>query len=203
MLGVLCISGCVTKLAQARWNASLRARFVVRATEEARAERRAPPACRSSHPVLSRNRISRENHTHDEACLSGCLTNQSEVMLRKRTSWAWIYCEGMNWQRRARRAVAQAALPAVSQRLRLAPRAGRLEARGTADWKSALRSLREPPAIGSSLAAEFRRGRRRRTERSRSIPCEQSQCPGVTFPCHGFLHSASACHLAAPTLRSG
>ena len=47
-----CLSGCVTNLAQARWNASLRARFVVRATEEARAERRAPPACRSSLPYF-------------------------------------------------------------------------------------------------------------------------------------------------------
>ena len=112
-------------------------------------------------------------------CLSGWLTNQSEVMLRKRTSGAWIYCAGMNWQRRARRGVAQAPLPAVSQRLRLAPRAGRLEACDTADWKSALRSLREPPAIGSSLAAEFRRGRRRRTERSRSIPCDFCGCPDL------------------------
>ena len=49
-----------------------------------------------------------------------------------------FFCAGMNWQRQARRAVAQAPLPAVSQRLRLAPRAGRLEARDTADWKSAL-----------------------------------------------------------------
>ena len=54
-----CLSGWLTNPAQAGGTRRSAARFVVRATEEARAERRAPPACRSSNPVLSRNRISR------------------------------------------------------------------------------------------------------------------------------------------------
>ena len=124
-------------------------------------------------------------------------------MLRKRTSGAWIYCAGMNWQRRARRAVAQAPLPAVSQRLRLAPRAGRLEARDTADWKSALRSLREPPAIGSSLAAEFRRGRRRRTERSRSIPWQRHGCREKQLFFNGNVSPFFCPHLSAASVLQG
>ena len=58
-----CLSGCVTNPAQVGGTRRSAARFVVRATEEARAERRAPPACRSSNPVLSRNRISRQHPT--------------------------------------------------------------------------------------------------------------------------------------------